>query len=268
MWLSLGTLQVSRALEGGKSLPEGGTQQDFVPHLQLQLGLCIHAPVMASLDHGGSPQDRNSEFPGLAAPEQPSLAEISACVYMSRLCLVLTAGNLQETLAVGISALLFGYPWGCAWAHVRLQLPCRELRARFCSPSGKGKNCTSFSRAGIIAWSEECIYLAHFPSASVSQYVWYLLCHLVAVHSSLLLSRWEGSQKSIWQTMGPGCGVRPCGVGGRGSPELSEPQRSLPGGDGLLGKRIWGQCNTCYGVFVGQLQGCASLMIVERPEVK
>lgn len=94
MWLSLGTVQVTRARERGKSLPEGGTQEDFVAHLQLLLGLCIHAPVMASLDHGGSPQDRNSEFPGLAALEQPSLAEISACVYISCLCLALTAGNL------------------------------------------------------------------------------------------------------------------------------------------------------------------------------
>lgn len=94
MWLSLGTLQVSRAQERGKSLPEGGTQEDSVAHLQLLLGLCIHAPVMASPDHGGSPQNRNCEFPGLAAPEQPSLAEISACVYMSCLCLAPTAGNL------------------------------------------------------------------------------------------------------------------------------------------------------------------------------
>lgn len=46
-------------------------------HLQLPVCACIHALIMASLDNRGCPQDRNSEFPGLAAPGQPSLAEIS-----------------------------------------------------------------------------------------------------------------------------------------------------------------------------------------------
>lgn len=60
-----------------KPLSERGTQGGFAAHLQLPVCACIRALVNSSLDKRGSPKDRNNEFPGLAAPEQPSLAEIS-----------------------------------------------------------------------------------------------------------------------------------------------------------------------------------------------
>lgn len=112
--------------EGGMSLPECGTKEGFGS----SPCMCEHPyPVMAFLGHRSSPQGRSSEFLGLTASEKPSLAGISTCFWM--LCLCLAPAPAQETLAEGRSALLFGCPWGCVCAHMRLQSQ-YELVSSFC----------------------------------------------------------------------------------------------------------------------------------------
>lgn len=98
---------------------------------QLPICVCEHPyPAMAFLDHRSPPQGRNSELPGVTASEKPSLAGTSICVWM--LCLCLAPTLAQETFALGMSALLFGSPWGCVWAHRRLQPQYEQLMSRFC----------------------------------------------------------------------------------------------------------------------------------------
>lgn len=68
VWLLVDTVHVSRTQERRFLRP-------------LQLCLCAHpCPIMASVAYEPFHQVRNCEFPCLAAPEQPSLADISACV--------------------------------------------------------------------------------------------------------------------------------------------------------------------------------------------
>lgn len=126
LWLLLAPLHIISFQEGRMSLPECGTWEGFAS----SPCVCEHPyPVMALLDHRSSPQGKTSEFPGLTASENPSLAGISACVWVLCLCLAPSPIDAQETLAVGVSALLFG--WGCVWAHIRLQSPYKQLMKRF-----------------------------------------------------------------------------------------------------------------------------------------
>lgn len=90
----------------------------MVPGKALAASVCVCVRMHTLLGHRSSPQ-KNREYAGLTVSEKPSLAGISAHVWM--LCLCLAAIPAQESLAVGISALLFGCPWECVWAHMRLQ---------------------------------------------------------------------------------------------------------------------------------------------------